>query len=189
MGFIVRSMDAQENQFCLTPLPPDNLHDVHPSHHRWLLGREASPFTSWHPHPGRTPAAQVRVFSARDHTRALLAKDAWAAVGWSGDLVPLAERAGDLTLVAPRSGAPLWADLWAVPAGARNGSGVRRRLGFLLGIWILKRCPVVAAERAGDLTFVAPRSGAPLWADLWAVPAGARNGSGVRPHPWGFCSD
>ena len=138
---------------------------------------------------GEPPAAQVRVFSARDHTRALLAKDAWAAVGWSGDLVPLAERAGDLTLVAPRSGAPLWADLWAVPAGARNGSGVRRRLGFLLGIWILKRCPVVAAERAGDLTFVAPRSGAPLWADLWAVPAGARNGSGVRPHPWGFCSD
>ena len=67
---------------------------------------------------------QVRVFSSRDHTRALGARDVWAVVGWSGDLIPLAERAGDLVLVAPASGTPLWADLWAVPAGACGGSGV-----------------------------------------------------------------
>ena len=47
-------------------------------------------------------ALQVRVFSGRDHTRALGATDVWAAVGWSGDLIPLAERSADVALVAPR---------------------------------------------------------------------------------------
>ena len=78
---------------------------------------------------------QVRVFSSRDHTRALGAKDVWAVVGWSGDLIPLAERSRDVVLVAQASGTPLWADLWTVPAGARGGSGVSVRhllVGFLL---------------------------------------------------------
>jgi hypothetical protein len=73
------------------------------------------------PRPRR---AQVRVFSSRDHTRALAAGDAWAAVGWSGDLLPLAERSSNVALTAPASGVPLWADLWAVPAGAAGGSEV-----------------------------------------------------------------
>lgn len=68
---------------------------------------------------------QVRVFSSREHMRALMAGDVWAAVGWSGDLLQLAERSGNVALTAPASGVPLWADLWTVPAGASGGSGVR----------------------------------------------------------------
>ena len=71
-----------------------------------------------------TYAAQVRVFSSREHTRALSAGDVFAVVGWSGDLLPLAERINDIVLVAPASGTALWADMWAVPWQAQNGSKV-----------------------------------------------------------------
>lgn len=71
-----------------------------------------------------TYVAQVRVFSSREHTRALSAGDVFAVVGWSGDLLPLAERINDIVLVAPASGTALWADMWAVPWQAQNGSKV-----------------------------------------------------------------
>ena len=67
---------------------------------------------------------QVRVFSSKEHIKALGAKDVWAVVGWSGDLVPAAERSGDLVLIAPASGTALWADIWAVPSHAEHGSRV-----------------------------------------------------------------
>ena len=66
----------------------------------------------------------MRVFSSREHTRALSASDVWAVVGWSRDLLPLAERVNDIVLVAPSSGTALWADMWAVPGQAQNGSKV-----------------------------------------------------------------
>lgn len=65
--------------------------------------------------------AQARLFSNRDHVRALGTGDVDAVVGTSADLVPLAERAPTVALVAPRSGTALWADLWAVPAKAKGG--------------------------------------------------------------------
>jgi spermidine/putrescine-binding protein len=65
------------------------------------------------------------VFSSREHTRALGASDVWAAVGWSGNLVPQAERSADVALVAPASGTALWADVWTVPTHAMHGSRVR----------------------------------------------------------------
>ncbi|EIE23974.1 periplasmic binding protein-like II, partial [Coccomyxa subellipsoidea C-169] len=68
---------------------------------------------------------QVRVFSSKEHIKALGAKDVWAVVGWSGDLVPAAERSGDVVLVAPASGTSLWADMWAVPSHAQHGSRMR----------------------------------------------------------------
>ncbi|KAG2428034.1 hypothetical protein HXX76_012019 [Chlamydomonas incerta] len=78
---------------------------------------------------------QVRLFSGRDHVRALQAGDVWAVVGYSHDLVLLAERSGNVELVAPLSGTQLWADVWAVPAGAQGG---HRKAGPspLLPVWI-----------------------------------------------------
>ncbi|GIL68080.1 hypothetical protein Vafri_21393 [Volvox africanus] len=79
---------------------------------------------------------QVRLFSNHDHVRALQAGDVWAVVGYSQDLVQLAERSGSsVELLAPLSGTQLWADVWAVPAGARGG---HRRSGPspLLPVWI-----------------------------------------------------
>lgn len=60
---------------------------------------------------------QVLLFSDRDHVRALSASDAWAVVGNSSSLIPLAARYSSIDVAAPASGVPLWADLWAVPAG------------------------------------------------------------------------
>ena len=57
------------------------------------------------------------LFSDRDHVRALSASDAWAVVGNSSSLIPLAARYSSIDVAAPASGVPLWADLWAVPAG------------------------------------------------------------------------
>jgi hypothetical protein len=65
--------------------------------------------------------AQARLFSGRDHVRALGTGDVHAIVGTSADLVPLAERAPTVALVAPESGTALWADLWAVPSRAKGG--------------------------------------------------------------------
>lgn len=66
--------------------------------------------------------SQVRLLSSQEHVRALSAGDVWAAVGWSHDLIPLAERSSNLVLVAPASGTLLWADVWVVPAHAQGGS-------------------------------------------------------------------
>ncbi|KXZ49432.1 hypothetical protein GPECTOR_21g658 [Gonium pectorale] len=65
---------------------------------------------------------QVRLFSSRDHVRALQAGD-------------LAERSSNIELVVPLSGTQLWADVWVVPAGAQGG---HRRTGPspLLPVWL-----------------------------------------------------
>jgi hypothetical protein len=64
---------------------------------------------------------QARLFSGKEHVRALGAGDVWAVVGWSGDLVSAAERSSSVEALAPASGTALWADLWAVPGHARGG--------------------------------------------------------------------
>lgn len=67
------------------------------------------------------PYPQVRLFSARDHIRALGAGDVWAVVGWSQELTLVGERSNATEVVVPRSGTALFADLWAVPKGASGG--------------------------------------------------------------------
>ena len=53
---------------------------------------------------------------------AAAAGDVWAAVGWSHDLIPLAERSSNIVLVAPAAGTILWSDVWVVPHQAQGGS-------------------------------------------------------------------
>lgn len=38
--------------------------------------------------------------------------DVWVAVGWSSDVIPAAKRMSNVTVVVPKSGSSLWADLW-----------------------------------------------------------------------------
>lgn len=66
--------------------------------------------------------SQAKLFSSRDHVRALQAGDVWAVVGWSTDLINVAERTRHVSVVAPASGTALWADLWVAPSGAKGGS-------------------------------------------------------------------
>ncbi|KAH9668133.1 spermidine/putrescine-binding periplasmic protein [Citrus sinensis] len=44
--------------------------------------------------------------------------DVWVAVGWSSDVLPAVKHMSNVAVV-PKSGASLWADLWAIPAASR----------------------------------------------------------------------
>lgn len=38
--------------------------------------------------------------------------DVWVAVGWSSDVLPVAKRMSNVSVIVPKSGVSLWADLW-----------------------------------------------------------------------------
>ncbi|KAJ9537447.1 hypothetical protein OSB04_030180 [Centaurea solstitialis] len=53
-----------------------------------------------------------------NYLKAFNVGDVWVAVGWSSDIVPAAKRLSDVAVIVPKSGASLWADLWAIPAAS-----------------------------------------------------------------------
>ncbi|RDX87009.1 spuE, partial [Mucuna pruriens] len=64
-------------------------------------------------------AKQVRLFDSSNYLKAFGVGDVWVAVGWSSDIIPAAKRLSNVAVVVPKSGASLWADLWAIPAATR----------------------------------------------------------------------
>ncbi|XP_010113013.2 uncharacterized protein LOC21405544 [Morus notabilis] len=64
-------------------------------------------------------ANQVRLFDNTHYLKAFGVGDVWVAVGWSSDVLPIAKRTSNVAVVVPKSGASLWADLWAIPAASR----------------------------------------------------------------------
>ncbi|KAK9095677.1 hypothetical protein Scep_027146 [Stephania cephalantha] len=58
---------------------------------------------------------QVRLFDSNNYLKAFTVGDVWVAVGWSSDIVPAAKRMSNVSVVVPKSGASLWADLWVYP--------------------------------------------------------------------------
>ncbi len=63
---------------------------------------------------------QVKFYSSSDYLQPLLLGDSWLAVGWSTEVLPLADRDRRIAAVAPMSGSLLSADLWVRPALAEN---------------------------------------------------------------------
>lgn len=64
-------------------------------------------------------AKQVRLFDSSNYLKAFGVGDVWVAVGWSSDIIPAAKRMSNVAVVVPKSGASLWADLWAIPAASK----------------------------------------------------------------------
>ncbi|KAK6947299.1 hypothetical protein RJ641_000772 [Dillenia turbinata] len=62
---------------------------------------------------------QVRVFDSVHYLKAFGVGDVWVAVGWSSDVLPVAKRMSNVAVVVPKSGASLWADLWAIPVASK----------------------------------------------------------------------
>ncbi|KAH9687620.1 spermidine/putrescine-binding periplasmic protein [Citrus sinensis] len=62
---------------------------------------------------------QVRLFDSTHYLKAFGIGDVWVAVGWSSDVLPAVKRMSNVAVVVPKSGASLWADLWAIPAASR----------------------------------------------------------------------
>ncbi|XP_061980094.1 uncharacterized protein LOC133700547 isoform X1 [Populus nigra] len=62
---------------------------------------------------------QVRLFDSMYYLKTFSMGDAWVAVGWSSDVLPIAKRMSNVAVVVPKSGTSLWADLWAIPAATK----------------------------------------------------------------------
>lgn len=62
---------------------------------------------------------QVRLFDSMHYLKAFGVGDVWVAIGWSSDILPAAKRMNNVAVIVPKSGASLWADLWAIPATSR----------------------------------------------------------------------
>ncbi|KAH9753604.1 spermidine/putrescine-binding periplasmic protein [Citrus sinensis] len=62
---------------------------------------------------------QARLFDSTHYLKAFGIGDVWVAVGWSSDVLPAVKRMSNVAVVVPKSGASLWADLWAIPAASR----------------------------------------------------------------------
>ncbi|ABA22671.1 periplasmic polyamine-binding protein of ABC transporter [Trichormus variabilis ATCC 29413] len=58
---------------------------------------------------------QVKFYSSNTYLEPLIIGDTWLAVGWSSDVIPVLARYPQLSLVIPRSGTSIWADLWVSP--------------------------------------------------------------------------
>lgn len=58
---------------------------------------------------------QVLFYGSTDYLQPLLMGDAWVAMGWSRDVLPILPRRSQLAAVVPQSGSALWADLWVRP--------------------------------------------------------------------------
>ncbi|KAK1403664.1 Spermidine-binding periplasmic protein SpuE [Heracleum sosnowskyi] len=61
---------------------------------------------------------QVRLFDSVHYLKAFEVGDVWVTVGWSSDIIPAAKRMSDVAVIVPKSGASLWADVWAIPAAS-----------------------------------------------------------------------
>ncbi|KAH9687693.1 spermidine/putrescine-binding periplasmic protein [Citrus sinensis] len=64
-------------------------------------------------------ANQVRLFDSTHYLKAFAIGDVWVAVGWISDVLPAVKHMSNVAVVVPKSGASLWADLWAIPAASR----------------------------------------------------------------------
>lgn len=80
----------------------------------------------------------VTYFHSSQYINDLANGDTCVAVGWSGDVFQAmdraeeAERGVELDYVIPAEGAPVWFDMLAIPADARNVDNAHRFIDFLL---------------------------------------------------------
>jgi putative spermidine/putrescine transport system substrate-binding protein len=65
---------------------------------------------------------QVKLYSSTDYLQPLILKDTWVAVGWSTDILPLAESNSEIGFIVPQSGTVLWSDVWVWPTAMDNGT-------------------------------------------------------------------
>jgi putative spermidine/putrescine transport system substrate-binding protein len=65
---------------------------------------------------------QVKLYSSTDYLQPLMLKDTWVAVGWSTDILPLAQSDAEIGFAVPQSGTALWSDVWVWPTATDNGT-------------------------------------------------------------------
>jgi putative spermidine/putrescine transport system substrate-binding protein len=63
---------------------------------------------------------QVKFYDDTNYLQPLILGDTWLAVGWSTDILPIAEKHSNISALIPKSGTSLWADIWVKPRQEKN---------------------------------------------------------------------
>ena len=99
---------------------------------------------------------QVKFYGSTDYLQPLLLGDSSLAVGWSTEVLPVAERDRRIAAVVPADGTLLSADLWVRPAAANPDIDIRQWLEFCwqpdiaaqISLLSAAASPVILANRA-----------------------------------------
>ncbi len=75
---------------------------------------------------------QVKFYSSDRYLEPLVTGDTWLAVGWSSDILSILGHYPQLSVVIPRSGTALWADMWVRPTGKNSEDSLYKWIDFCL---------------------------------------------------------
>ncbi len=99
-------------------------------------------------------SGQVKQVKGNSYKEDLINEQAWAAIGWSGDIFQINAEEGDKWEFAlPDTGGTLWSDNMMVPVTASNPTGAHALMDYYYR-------PDVAAEVAAYVNYVCPVQGA-----------------------------
>jgi len=100
-------------------------------------------------------SGQIKQIKGNSYKEDLINEQAWAAIGWSGDIFQLNAEEGDRWEFAlPETGGTLWSDNFLIPATATNKAGAEALIDFYyrpdvaarVAAWVNYACPVVGAQ-------------------------------------------
>lgn len=111
----------------------------------------------------------IQAYTSDGYKERLIGGQAWAAMGWSGDLRQAADESPQVKVVVPQTGTVIWLDSMALPRGAGQIDLAYAFLDFLLD-------PAVAARNAAAIHFATPNRTA-----LAELPAEIRQDESVYP--------
>jgi spermidine/putrescine-binding protein len=93
----------------------------------------------------------VQAYTSDSYKERLISGDAWAALGWSGDLMQAADEGENIAVVVPEKGTMIWIDSMAIPKAAPNPELAHRFIDFLLR-------PEIAAQNAEYVSYATPNA-------------------------------
>jgi spermidine/putrescine transport system substrate-binding protein len=97
---------------------------------------------------------QIRQIKGNSYSEDLISEDAWAVIGWSGDITVLNTENGDnWEFAIPETGGTLWSDNMLVPIGSPHKKNAETLMNYYYD-------PKVAAEVAAYVNYICPVEGA-----------------------------
>ena len=117
----------------------------------------------------------VQAYTSDSYKERLISGDAWACLGWSGDLMQAADEAArlghEVRVVVPAGGTMIWLDSMAIPRAASDVKLAHEFVNFLLE-------PAIAAKNAMHIRYATPNRAA-----FQLLPAAMQNDLSVYPPP------
>lgn len=102
----------------------------------------------------KVDSGQIKQVKGNSYKEDLINGQAWAAIGWSGDIFQInAENRNKWDFALPESGGTLWSDNLLIPKTAANKTGADALMNFYCD-------PMNAAEVAAYVNYVCPVKGA-----------------------------